>query len=220
MRRRALALVIVVAGAVGYRELRRPAPREPAELSAVRDAFRGARDAGERTRLLHRASSLRDRGVARWLADAAQADPAVAAQASAALGAIADRAEAGDLVELATGAAPILVRANALRALGRTGGPREAAPIARILLDRGEPLRIRQVAALALGAIGETASAPALVAAIESTTATSDDGEQLRISAIRALAALGADARPFLAHAALSTTERAFIGRAAVVTAP
>jgi ParB family transcriptional regulator, chromosome partitioning protein len=118
--------------------------------------------------------------------------------------------EAGDLVEVATGAAPIVVRANAIRALGKTGGPQETSALVTLLHDRNQPRRIRQEAALALGALRDPAAVTALAATIES------DDVQLRISAIQALGALGtADAHAVLArYTPRSPTERAFVARA------
>lgn len=206
-KRIAVAAVTAVIAAAVYWKLRPSAPAEPDDLPAVRAAYDRTGDPAERARLLRRASGLRESGVARWLAEVAQRDPAAAVQASSALGGIANRDEAGELAEVATGNSPIVVRANAIRALATAGGPAQTAALVALLGDRDQPLRIRQEAALALGALRDPASTNALSAALES------DDEQLRISAIQALGMLGA--RDLLArYTPRSPTERAFVARA------
>lgn len=217
MKTRTIAvLVAALAGAAVYMVVRPAHTREQTDLPALQTAYRNADNASERAVLLHRVSALTDPGVARWLAEVAQTDSAAAVQASAAIGAITNKGEAGDLVMLAEGNAPIIVRANALRALGKAGGPHEAPAVAKLLEDPGQPLRVRQEAALALGSMHDTNSVGALVATIEA--APDPSNEQLRISAIQALGALGTtDARAFLTRYAtgeLSATERAFVSRA------
>jgi hypothetical protein len=204
-----IAVIVALVGGVVYWTTR-SSVTESQDLAGVQAAYRDARDPGERAALLHRASTLSEPGAARWLAEVAQQDPTAAVHASAALGAIANRGEAGDLAAVATGNAAIVVRANAIRALGKTGGPQEAATLATLVQDRNQPLRIRQEAALALGALRDPAGVTALAATIES------DDEQLRISAIQALGALGGtDAHAVLArYTPRTAAERAFVARA------
>jgi HEAT repeat protein len=189
------------------------------ELGAVKDAYERTGDVRERTELLRRAPELGDPGVVRWLAGIAQSDPVLASQASAALGAVSNPAAGDDLVEIFSGSAPTLVRANAARALSRCGGARQASVLAAAIPDRGQPLRVRQEAALAIGKIGEPSLAPVLIAAVEQTAHDATvDGEQLRISLLRALGDLhSGEAHAFLerySREKLSQTERAFVSRA------
>ena len=162
---------------------------------------------------------MSDPGVVRWLAGIAQSDPLLAPQASAALGAVSNPAAGDALLEIFSGSASTLVRANAARALGRSGGPRQASVLAAAIPDRGQPLRVRQEAALAIGKMGDPALVPVLIAAIEQTAHDdSVDGQQLRISMVRSLGELhSGEAHAFLeryAREKLSATERAFVSRA------
>jgi HEAT repeat protein len=220
MKKLAIALVVVAVGAAAYWKLRpMTAPRQQQDLAALQAAYEHETDSNERALLLRRASTLSERGVARWLARVAETEPQLAAQASSALGAIKNRGEAGDLAELASAPTQVVVRANAARALATVGSSREAPALAALLGDRAQPLRVRQEAALALGGIGDKSSIPLLVKTIQS----SPEDEQLRISAIQALGRLGtADAHTFLttyAQSELSQTERAFVARATATTA-
>jgi HEAT repeat protein len=222
MRPRLLALTLattLVAAAVYWKRHSAPLRPQPHDVAALQMAYRQAPDTAERVRLLRRAAMQSDRGVARWLAGLAQADATIAVQASSALGAITNKAEATDLLELAREGGPLVLRANAVRALARTGGPSEARGLATLLEANTEPLRIRQEAALALGSIGDPTVVSALIATIGSTGGASGDAEQLRISALQALGRIGApEAQAFLARygqARLSATERAFLARAA-----
>ena len=192
---------------------------EASGLQAVKDAYESTGDVARRAELLGRASTLSDPSVVPWLVDIAESDSAMASQASAALGAVSAPAAGRGLLEIVTGSAPSLVRANAARALGRCGGPREAAVLATMIRDSGQPLRVRQEAALALGNIGDPSVVPSLIATVEQAARdTTVDGEQLRISMVQALGALSSEeAQDFLkryAREKLSPTERAFVSRA------
>jgi hypothetical protein len=189
------------------------------DLPGLQAAYASAANMGERSDILHRTATLDDPAVASWLAGIAEREPALANQASTVLGAMSNTAAGGELLEIATGTAPTLVRANAVRALGKCGGPREAAALVTTLEDPGQPLRIRQEAALALGTLGDRSAIPELIATIESARDDTPDAEQLRISAVQSLGKMGSpESHEFLsryAQRALSPTERAFVTRAA-----
>ena len=107
------------------------------------------------------------------------------------------------------------VRANAARALAKSCGAAQVETLVALASGDTQPLRVRQEAALALGAIRDPAAVPALVQALQRAEPDgSRDGEQLRISIVQALGALGTtEARAALsAHSQrpLSTTEAAF----------
>ena len=106
---------------------------------------------------------------------------------------------------------------RAARALGASGVAEQARSLADLVGDPRAPLRVRQEAALALGAIGEPSVVPALAAALDGAEGDGD-ATHLRISIIQGLAAIGtAEAREALTrHAAraLPETERVFLRQA------
>lgn len=184
-------------------------------LAELKAAY-GRGSALERERLLREAATLGTPDAARWLADVAATDEPLAAHAGAALGSIADPRAAAELAQVASSNAPVLVRANAVRALGRSGSPEQTEALTDLVRRPDQPLRVRQEAALALGALGDPSAVPALVAALDAVAAdTSPEGEQLRISLVQALGRIPSEAaRKFLARHAgrpLSARERAFV---------
>jgi HEAT repeat protein len=182
-------------------------------LAQLKKDYDAAKDDGRRADLLRAAADLREPGVASFLAHIAQADTPIALRAATALGAVTDPAAGAELLAIVQSASPTLVRANAARALATSGGPEQVQGLAAAAGDNRQPLRLRQEAALALGHIGEASALPALIAILEH-----DPNEQLRISAVQALAKLdSSEARAFLGEYAkrnLSTSERAFVARA------
>jgi HEAT repeat protein len=199
---------------------RAPAPAaKPAERSVtvadLESSFRAAPDATSRVAALRRASELPEPAAVLWLASVAGSDVDLAAQAAAALGAVAQKSAAAELLRLATGTAPVLVRANAVRALGRSGTPREAAVLAILVRDPIQPQRVRQEGLLALATLGDGAMTPVLIATLDDLARdATPNGQQLRLTALTALSQLGTrEATNFLADYAKRTrseTERVF----------
>jgi HEAT repeat protein len=166
---------------------------------------------------LVRSSQSQRAGSPRRLAEVARGNTGAALQAATALATVSDRGAAAELSDIAFGTAPVLVRANAVRALGRSGSADDARALVVMVGDKSQPFRMRQEAALALGQIGSRAVVPALVSALE-VLARDASGEQLRISVIQALGQLGSgEAHAFLAQylkGPLSPAEHAFALRA------
>jgi len=225
-----IGTIVLVVGAVALwaRHSSSPMVNEPLVRSAqlatptTVEAWRAAYPSGDRPvgrEAIERARSVGDAAAVRWLAELAAGDSQVGAVAGAALGGIASPGAAATLAELAAADGPVIVRANAARALGRSGGAEQVGTLATIAAGDGEPLRVRQEASLALGQIGDGTATPALAAAlVRAETDLSAEGEQLRISLVQALGALGTPAArsALVRHVeqTLSPTERAFTQRA------
>lgn len=187
-------------------------------LAVLEAAYRDAPDAVVRERTLAAAALLGTPEAAAWLATVAESDARLGAHAGAALGTMTDPRAVPELRRLASGG-PVIVRANAIRALGATGDRESADVLGVLVADASQPLRVRQEAALAVGRLGDASIVDRLVAALESASNESTpDAEQFRISLIQALGDVATPgARAALAtHARrrLSTVERAFTERA------
>jgi HEAT repeat protein len=105
---------------------------------------------------------------------------------------VSDAAAAPALAELLASSAPVIVRANAARALGAAGTAEQAPDLAKLVGDSGQPLRVRQEAALALGKIGDPAVVATLAAALDQAAGDpAQDAVQLRISIVQALGGIG-----------------------------
>ena len=172
----------------------------------------------ERERAFQEAARTASLESIAWLAKAASENDPSATRAAAALGSVAKREAADQLEELAGSDAPILVRANAIRALAHSGGPDNVDLLCQVAEDLHEPLRLRQEASLALAALGDPAAVPRLTGALASAPRGRDDGaEQLRISLVQALGFIGSPAAlAYLRNYAagdLSRDERAFVAK-------
>jgi HEAT repeat protein len=194
----ATAALVVSAGPHGHRvPARPPAPK----IARHVDPIEAASHAGD---VAH-------------LAAVAAAGGSDAAHAAAALGRITDVNAAPALHALAIdNQQPVLVRANAIRALASCADATQARSLVTLAVDTAQPLRIRQEAALALRTRGASDDVDALASALDRAAADpSPDAEQIRISLVQALRAIGsAPARAAIArHAArhLSVTEQAFV---------
>ena len=200
------------------RALLERAAKRPGALALFRAAWDATSDNTVHERLLVEAARLGIPGVAGWLAEIAASDDKLAVRAGNALGTIVDRRAAAELVTLATGDGSTLVRANAAKALGTAGSADQLPVLSRLLNDAGQPLRVREEAALSMGNLHDPSATRDLVTALEASRDASPGGEQLRIALIRALEALGTrEAREALqAYAAgkPSRTEAAFLQRA------
>jgi HEAT repeat protein len=113
----------------------------------------------------------------------------------------------------------VLARANAVLALGTSGGREHAGLLAALVADKAQPQRVRQEAALALAKLGGAEQVPPLAAVLEETAADgSMDAEQLRISVIQGLGGIQApEAKEALRKYAtreVSAGERAFLTQA------
>ena len=205
-------------GAVRHTLLERAARRSDA-LALFRAAWDATDDNTVREQLLVDAARLGVLGAAGWLAEVAASDHVLATRAGAALGTITDRRAAAELVRLGSDDGPALVRANAVRALGSAGSAEHVPVLSRLVSDPSQPLRVRQEAALSIGHLHDPSASPGLVTALDAARADSSaNGEQLRISLIQSLEALGTrDAREALqvyANGNPSRTEAAFLQRA------
>lgn len=153
---------------------------------------------------------------AAWLADAAGTNDGLGALAAAALGSIADHRAVPELARLAVDDGLVIVRANAIRALARSGGREHAGDLGVLVRDPSQPARVRQEAALALADLGDDGVVSDLVA--ELARDASPQAEQLRIAIVQALGAIGTEsARVALGRHAtrqLSALERLFTERA------
>jgi hypothetical protein len=196
-------------------------PRVPAVQLGLRGLQRSYLDNPERPmqeRLLDAAGWLGTREAVAWLAMVATTDERNGVRAAVALGRIDKRGSAADLASLASGSGPVILRANAARALGAAGGAPEVPLLARLVADSTEPQRVRQEAALSLARIGAAASVPALASTLNQTWSdASPQAEQLRISIIQALAGAGTvEAREALslhAQRAPGLAEKAFLAQ-------
>lgn len=191
----------------------------PDALGLLQRTYAGTTDGAVRERTLQWGARLGSPDAVKWVADVASTDKQLAAQASAALGTVTSPFAVPSLARLALGDGSILVRSNAIRALGNSGGPAQASDLGNLVADDKQPLRVRQEAALSLAHIGNAAVVPRLEAALAGALSDgSSDGEQLRISIIRALGGITApEARKALEDhrgRTLSDTERLFTDRA------
>jgi HEAT repeat protein len=189
------------------------AAAEPRKAAAA-----GATDDMARERAFQSAAQVGSADAIAWLADMAATDEPSATRAAAALGSVANKDAADQLEQLARSDARPLVRANAIHALARSGGPDNAAYLSQVVTDTRQVLRLRQEAALTLAAIGDASVAPALAAALGAATHDrGGDSEQLRISIVQALGAIGSpEALASLkqyATGTLSKDERAFVAK-------
>jgi HEAT repeat protein len=163
-------------------------------------------------------------GDVQRLAEVAASDSERAERAAAAIGQTADPRAVPALRELLAGPNAPIVRANAARALGRSGSPADTAFLCAWLRRGDEVARVRTEAALAIGVIADPSAVSSLVETLRNE-ATNDEpnAEQLRTAIVQALGAIGGDE----AHAALeeharrnlSTTERAFTRRSLAMPA-
>jgi HEAT repeat protein len=154
-------------------------------------------------------------GLSLMVRVASSNDP-LAAQAAAAIGRIRNTRAATKLADLASSSeAPIIVRANAARALTLSGTKAQAPMLTKLVADASAPERVRQEAALALGHVGDDASVTELSAALARLSAD-PNATQLRISIVQALHGIGSEtARKALSqHRSNSPEERAFIAEA------
>lgn len=176
-------------------------------------------DRNARIELLRSAARIPDpHGLAFLVAIASTHDP-LAAHAAAAIGSMHDSRRARDLARIAASDAPVIVRANAARALALSGTSEQAAELAAIVANASEPLRVRQEAALALAKLADVDTAQTLADTLDALAPDRTDGAaQLRISIIQALGHIHSP----IAHDALvrhharelSATELAFVDRA------
>jgi HEAT repeat protein len=144
-----------------------------------------------------------------YLADAIRAEGPGAAHAAGALARIHDEKAAPALAALARDEhGSVLLRANAVHALGASGG--DPVLLVELATDARQPMRVRQEAALALRTRGTAESVASLATALER-----EPEEQMRISLIQALKAINSvEAQAAVAQHAqrqLSATERAFV---------
>lgn len=102
-----------------------------------------------------------------------------------------------------------LVRANAIRTLGRIGDAPACVLLRTILANTAEPLRARQEAALALGELRDIDAVPLLMRTV--ATDEQDPAIELGLSAIQALGGFHDDAARELLQrvAATSSSQRA-----------
>ncbi|HET9450681.1 MAG TPA: HEAT repeat domain-containing protein, partial [Aggregicoccus sp.] len=111
------------------------------------------------------------------------------------------------------------LRANAARALGRTGSRAQAPLLLARVTDSREPLRVRQEAALALSQVGRVQQVGPLARLLAQLGARKDpQTAQLRIAVVQALGGIGGGAaRKALLHHArrpLPAAEQAFVRQA------
>ena len=246
MKRLALAGVLAVAiGAAGF-VVHRRSPARVAKQGAVRssdraaheqarfdalagapqaaDALRGewdrTQDAAQRVRILEAAAHVPNPSGLQLLVDVAtRPHEPLAAQAASAIGHMRNPKLADDLVRTAQGDSTPLVRANAARALATSGTAAQAPALLAIVGDDGAPWRVREEAALALGRIGDDATAGALGGVLDRLAgAPGDDPLQLRIAIVQALGTLASPAAvdALQRHRArsLAGVELAFVQRA------
>lgn len=214
------ALPAAQRAAAGRRaEVRREA-MGPGALPRLEARWQATSDGAVREQVLLELARLGTPEAALRLAAVAAGDERLGARAGAALGTVRSPAAADALASVAAGDGPVIARANAARALGASGGPGQAPLLAALASDPGQPLRVRQESALALGRIGGEAGAPALAGALEAAAADpGPEAEQLRISLARGLGGIGGSSAiaALARHAgrSLSPVERAFVERAA-----
>lgn len=192
---------------------------QASSLEALQTAWRDANDRESRVELIAAAAhSADDRSIALLVGIASSQDP-LAAQAGAAIGHIGDHRRAAELARLAASDAPVLVRANAARALAVAGTKEQAAELAAIVASSA-PLRVRQEAALALAKIGDDAAAATLGETLDAL-AVDATIEPLRLTIVQGLGGIATDsARAALVRDSardITATERAFVDRALVM---
>jgi HEAT repeat protein len=110
------------------------------------------------------------------------------------------------------------VRANAIHALGKSGGSDDVDVLCHLADDGSQPLRVRQEAALALAQIHDASAVPRLITALQAAPdGKGGDAEQLRISLVQGLGGIGSpEALAFLttyAKGNLPRDERAFVAK-------
>lgn len=202
--------------ATSRRRLVRRLGEGPGALERLKAAWAGSADEDVRDEVLEVTRRLGTPEAARWLAELAGSDEALAGRAGAALGRLEGEGAAAVLAEVAASKAPALARANAVLALGESGARAHAGLLAALVADREQPLRVRQEAALGLAKLGGAEQVPTLASVLEELAAErTPEAEQLRISVIQGLGGIQApEARAALeAHGAreLSAAERAFL---------
>ena len=188
-------------------------------IEGLKKAWAQSSDAADREQMLIAAAKLGHADAVVWIAEIASTDPKLGARAGAALGSVASPAAADELVRLASTKGEVIVRANAARALARSGSTTHASTLTKLAVADDQPQRVRQEAALAIGQIGDREQARAIAAAL---LAQADRGgveaEQLRISLIQALGRLGGvpaiGALETHAKRQLSTNEQTFVRHA------
>jgi HEAT repeat protein len=193
--------------------------RRPDAAAALGAVARSDVDGAAREEALVALAALGGAEGVALLAAVARDDPRMGARAGAALATVSDHAAAAALAALLAGAGPVIVRANAARALAGAGTPAEEKTLATAACDPAEAQRVRQEAALALARVGTPAVVGDLVAALERAVGDpAPEAEQLRISLAQALGGIGGEAaRAALSRhreRGLSMGERAFVERA------
>lgn len=207
--------------ATSRRRLVRRLGEGPGALERLKAAWAGSADEDVRDEVLEVTRRQGTPEAARWLAELAGSDEALAGRAGAALGRLEGEGAAAVLAEVAASRAPALARANAVLALGESGAREHAGLMAALVADGEQPLRVRQEAALGLAKLGGAEQVPTLASVLEELAAVrTPEAEQLRISVIQGLGGIQApEAREALeAHGAreLSAAERAFLTGALV----
>lgn len=188
-------------------------------LRELQKTFQDSQDDALLEEALTGAARLGTEDATRWLAHVAGTDSKYGGRAGAALGQMASADAAGTLESLALGQGPVIVRANAAKALGASGSGAHVPSLVQLVRNDAEALRVRQEGALALGRLKAGGSVDALAAALEAASASQGpDAEQLRISLVRALAMIGTEpARAAVARHAqrpLSSNEQVFVTQA------
>ncbi|HEX2660591.1 MAG TPA: HEAT repeat domain-containing protein [Polyangia bacterium] len=194
-------------------------PEPTPALKAVQARFDSAPDDATRHLALTAAGEQGEPAGVLWLARIAAQDPRVGRWAEDALARVKNRASALELGDVATSKGPPRVRAAAIRALGRAGELAQAAQLSAVIATPGEPMVVRQSAAVALGLIGLPGAVPALTTALSGAAGDgTHDGEELRVLIVQALARLGTPAAhdAIVAHGqrALAPRERAVVDSA------
>jgi HEAT repeat protein len=204
--------------------LSRPAPNVQAQAPAIAPApvdlsagGSGGNDL-ERDHAFQTAARQASPDSIASLAQVAGSGDRLAARAAAALGEVTNHEAAGQLEGLALSDGPTIVRANAVHALGKSGGPDNVDVLCHLAADTSQSLRVRQEAALALAQLHDASAVPRLISALQAMpTGPDPDAEQLRISLVQGLGGIGSpEALTFLksyASGNLPRDERAFVAK-------
>lgn len=191
-------------------------PGDPRGLDGLRERFAAESNAVLREESLRSAASLGTPEAVAWLAQVARGGDPLASRAGAALGTVADAEAASALAALLAAEGSVLVRANAARALGASGGIAYEKQLSDLVADGAEALRVRQESARSLGRLGARGSVPRLASILAGTRPDGTE-EQLRLALVEALAELGGPdairALKDFAGGALTDVEEAHVAR-------
>ena len=181
-----------------------------------RQAMQRPATVGEKEIALSSAAATGDPATVRDLAEVAAGDSMWRNHAARAIGTISSDRAAEELVKMARGPAPVLVRANAIRALGNLRRPEDASSLLEMAVNVHEPLRIRQESCRAIAHNADGEAVAPLAQALQTAMAdASSSSEQLRISLIQSLRGIDSPAarEVLLQYSSrnLPATERAYL---------